>query len=34
MDKNDMSTVQGSGAWYCETYCINTFRRQCCHQII
>jgi len=24
MDNNYMSTVQGSGAWYCETYCIKT----------
>jgi hypothetical protein len=23
MDKNYMSTVQGSGAWYSESYCIN-----------
>jgi len=24
MDKNYMSTVQGSGAWCSETYCIKT----------
>jgi len=24
MDKNYMSTVQGSGDWYSETYCIKT----------
>jgi len=31
-----VSTVRGSGAWYCETYCIKTLSgdRQCVHQII
>jgi len=24
MDKNNMSTVRGSSAWYSETYCIKT----------
>jgi len=36
MDKNYMSTVQVSGVWCSETYCIKTLSgdRQCFHQII
>jgi len=36
MDKNYMSTVQRSGAWYCESYCFKTLSGdwQCFHQIV